>query len=111
MLRNRTPWTLAARHRSGGLIGTRALARAYQRQPARCRAAPAPAVPTPGSGPVIVVETTKGHVRVRDVSGRSAEDRGARRGAGEARLLRRPALPSRVPGVHRAVGRPADRAT
>ena len=40
----------------------------------------------------------EGHVRVRNVSRRSAEDRRAHRRAGEARLLRRPAHPSRVPG-------------
>ena len=49
----------------------------------------------------------EGHVRVRDLSGRRAEDGRAHRRAGEARLLRRPARPSRAAGVPRAVGRSA----
>ena len=49
----------------------------------------------------------EGHVRVRDLSGRGAEDRRAHRRAREARLLRRSADPSRAAGLPRAVGRSA----
>ncbi len=59
------------------------------------------------AGPVIVVETSKGHVRVRDLSRRGAEDGRAHRRAREARVLRRPARPSRAARVSGAVGRPA----
>ena len=66
MLRNRTPWTLAAL----AIVVAASVPAARGQAPAKpapkpavkAPTPPAPAVPTPGSGPVIVIETAKGTV-------------------------------------------------
>lgn len=66
MLRNRTPWTLAAL----AIVVAASVPAARGQAPAKpapkpavkAPTPPAPAVPTPGSGPVIVIETAKGTI-------------------------------------------------
>jgi len=68
MLRNRTPWTLAvfvialAASMPGSGARAQAPAKPAAKPAQKPAAAPAPAVPTPRSGPVIVIETAKGAI-------------------------------------------------